>query len=449
VSIIGVLAVIGGGALFYINSQENLGATDSSAHEDCDEIPGSHQCGNTCCEDDPAPPALDPCADCGKYQKCVNNEACVDIPPCDPGGKDVNSCGKCGNADCPLPPGSCGPGTGKKCCTDNHDNWTCPGNRCCGPNDGDCPICGGSVCGNSKKEPNEECDDGNKTNGDGCSSTCKIEVPNIVCGNNKKEVGEECDDGNKTNGDGCSSICKIETVLAESVCGNNIIEEGEECDGNTCEFGSCTVDCTCPGNPAKADFGIIKRDSVVKSSDGLYSTIVYTILLVNNGGASGTISRVVDTIDSNMNSGWFISNSVSPSTGFAKTNNVLTWTLSGDLAEFTPGEQVNFQYSFKVPISNTGSYTNSVTAYVSTAGVSNVSATNVAYVGSEVPNGGLFDSFTSRVLTGTALVLFAGVAFYSDRVDTSLVNVFGYGARLKIRKNKIEKKKNRFEKKIK
>jgi cysteine-rich repeat protein len=31
-----------------------------------------------------------------------------------------------------------------------------------------------------------------------------------VCGNNIKEVSEECDDGNITNGDGCSSECEIE-----------------------------------------------------------------------------------------------------------------------------------------------------------------------------------------------------------------------------------------------
>jgi len=31
-----------------------------------------------------------------------------------------------------------------------------------------------------------------------------------VCGNSKPNPGELCDDGNKVNGDGCSSICKIE-----------------------------------------------------------------------------------------------------------------------------------------------------------------------------------------------------------------------------------------------
>ena len=36
------------------------------------------------------------------------------------------------------------------------------------------------ICGNGTKEPGEQCDDGNVTNGDGCSSTCTIEVVNEI-----------------------------------------------------------------------------------------------------------------------------------------------------------------------------------------------------------------------------------------------------------------------------
>jgi cysteine-rich repeat protein len=63
------------------------------------------------------------------------------------------------------------------------------------------------VCGNGKLEPGEECDDGNLSNGDGCSCTCTVEPPPPVCGNGKLEAGEECDDGNLSNGDGCSCDC--------------------------------------------------------------------------------------------------------------------------------------------------------------------------------------------------------------------------------------------------
>src|SRR5437868_6824776 len=35
------------------------------------------------------------------------------------------------------------------------------------------------TCGDGKQDPDEECDDGNVTNGDGCSQFCKKEI----CGN--------------------------------------------------------------------------------------------------------------------------------------------------------------------------------------------------------------------------------------------------------------------------
>ena len=38
-------------------------------------------------------------------------------------------------------------------------------------------VCPASVCGNGMVEAGEQCDDGNTTDGDGCSSTCMIESP--------------------------------------------------------------------------------------------------------------------------------------------------------------------------------------------------------------------------------------------------------------------------------
>jgi len=95
-------------------------------------------------------------------------------------------------------------------------------------------------CGNGYHEVgnNEECDDGGNVSGDGCSSTCKLEV----CGDNILQVtlGEECDDGNEASGDGCSSICRIE------YCGDAVLQAGlnEECDdGNTVNNDGCSSTC--------------------------------------------------------------------------------------------------------------------------------------------------------------------------------------------------------------
>ncbi|MFA6523465.1 MAG: DUF4215 domain-containing protein, partial [Candidatus Peribacteraceae bacterium] len=80
-----------------------------------------------------------------------------------------------------------------------------------------------TICGNGKVEGNEQCDDGNYSANDGCSSICIVEsgwsckgYPSVcatVCGDAIKVGSEECDDGNQTNGDGCSATCKKEVQL--------------------------------------------------------------------------------------------------------------------------------------------------------------------------------------------------------------------------------------------
>ena len=55
----------------------------------------------------------------------------------------------------------------------------------------------------------EECDDGNRLDGDGCSGECTKET-SATCGDNHVDPGEQCDDGNKTDGDGCTALCALE-----------------------------------------------------------------------------------------------------------------------------------------------------------------------------------------------------------------------------------------------
>ena len=63
-----------------------------------------------------------------------------------------------------------------------------------------------AVCGNRVVEIGEQCDDGNRRGGDGCSCSCKIEQ----CGDSKQDANEQCDDGNTVSGDGCSATCMVE-----------------------------------------------------------------------------------------------------------------------------------------------------------------------------------------------------------------------------------------------
>ena len=104
------------------------------------------------------------------------------------------------------------------------------------------------------------CDDGNVNDGDGCNSTCGVEVfwncvsqPSSCypCGNGVIEVTETCDDNNTVNSDGCSSQCGIEAGYycegAPSVCqkcGNGRVEGNETCDdGNVVSGDGCSELC--------------------------------------------------------------------------------------------------------------------------------------------------------------------------------------------------------------
>lgn len=80
------------------------------------------------------------------------------------------------------------------------------------------PRCSASRCGNDKVNPGEECDGSDDA---ACPGRCK---PDCTCGIMAPESalpptcgdgvlnppGEECDDGGTANGDGCSSTCKLE-----------------------------------------------------------------------------------------------------------------------------------------------------------------------------------------------------------------------------------------------
>ncbi len=101
------------------------------------------------------------------------------------------------------------------------------GTLSCGPS---CTLntsaCFNAVCGNGTVEPGEACDDGNTTDGDGCSLTCQVQSgftctgsPSVctadpVCGNGIIEAGEACDDGNTVSGDGCSAVCQVQSGYA-------------------------------------------------------------------------------------------------------------------------------------------------------------------------------------------------------------------------------------------
>ena len=91
---------------------------------------------------------------------------------------------------------------------------------------GDSTFCY-DIWGDGKVQLNPQnlgCDDGDKDFGDGCSNVCSVEdgyawsidangksICQEACGNGEVSSTEECDDGNKFNGDGWDENWTIET----------------------------------------------------------------------------------------------------------------------------------------------------------------------------------------------------------------------------------------------
>lgn len=91
------------------------------------------------------------------------------------------------------------------------------------------------ICGNGVREleSGEQCDDGGAVAGDGCGSTCHLEV----CGNAILDPGEQCDDGNAVIADGCSDCqpdvtCNDGNQMGGDGCSaKRFVEPGFACTG--------------------------------------------------------------------------------------------------------------------------------------------------------------------------------------------------------------------------
>ncbi len=60
----------------------------------------------------------------------------------------------------------------------------------------------GDTCGDGIIDAGEQCDDGNNTDGDGCTSSCTT-----ICGDKVVAGSEQCDDGNTVDNDACTNTC--------------------------------------------------------------------------------------------------------------------------------------------------------------------------------------------------------------------------------------------------
>ena len=156
---------------------------------------------------------------------------------------------------------------------------------------------GGAVCGDMVVDGGEECDDGNRTPGDGCENDCTLTPPN--CGDGKVDPEEVCDDANTDNTDACVA-CKLAT------CGDNVVWVGQEvCDDgqdNGMYNGPCATDCQGPGpfcgdmmtnGPEQCDDGQVGSQDDGQddcSNDCLTSRYVFVTDAIYDGHFEGGIT---------------------------------------------------------------------------------------------------------------------------------------------------------------
>ena len=106
-------------------------------------------------------------------------------------------------------------------------------------------VAAASVCGNGVLENKEECDDTNRRDNDGCSSTCLLEIG--ICGDGivQSLLGEQCEQSTHDVSLGYTcNRCRFVSLF----CGDNTLDPGEECDdgpqNSTSPDALCRPDCS-------------------------------------------------------------------------------------------------------------------------------------------------------------------------------------------------------------
>ncbi|MBT4120030.1 MAG: DUF4215 domain-containing protein [Candidatus Peribacter sp.] len=124
-------------------------------------------------------------------------------------------------------------------------------------------VAAASICGNGALEEQEECDDGNRRDGDGCNTTCLLEIG--ICGDGVVQslLGEQCE--SSTHDSSLPFGC-LNCLFLSTTCGDGTVDAGEECDKGT--QNSTSPDALCRPNCHTARCGDGVLDSSETCDDG-------------------------------------------------------------------------------------------------------------------------------------------------------------------------------------
>ena len=140
------------------------------------------------------------------------------------------------------------------CQITSHESVVCASGRVCEPGwrcSGTGNRCIDTPCGDGviDRMLGEACDDGNISDGDGCSRNCQLES----CGDGILDEGEECDDGNRDNSDDCPDGVGGDCMNAH--CGDGYLRSNPEFldDLEQCDDGNENNQDACPDDPGDGD----------------------------------------------------------------------------------------------------------------------------------------------------------------------------------------------------
>ena len=191
------------------------------------------------------------------------------------------------------------------------------------------------------------------------------------------------------------------------------------------------------------DWNITKTaaEQCIESGD---AQVIYTVKVKNTGAGTGSIDKIVDTLDSKVLAS-YITGTISNGGLFCSGN--ITWELEGADETFAANQEKTYTYTLVIPTTAFGSYTNTVTAYPTTGVNFSDSVAVVVDCEQDIPQTGLFDSTISKIIAGIVLLL---LGFNLHRIDTSFRGVQNSLNKLtiSIQDNQSERRKRNFEKKI-
>jgi cysteine-rich repeat protein len=185
------------------------------------------------------------CAGSQKCVQCVDDGDCASPDQCKQAMCVSGTCrstNKSDHSDCRLGAveGICRTGTCISGCIDATDCNSAIGEICTG---GSCAV--PPKCGNGKLEGSEECDDGNASDFDNCTSSCKT----ATCGDGIRNAREGCDiaasGSNKWN---CDPInCYTRYIYTRCSTGTGTSVSSECGSSGICSGGLCIPSCTASG----------------------------------------------------------------------------------------------------------------------------------------------------------------------------------------------------------